>query len=363
VERPAPGVRAGPGKGDAIHTVRAGGGSGPPTVSGDGFGPGTPSLLRALNERSILRVIEEVGPVSRAQLARQMGLSKPTVSRRWSAWGTRGSCARSGGPRAAAGGRAVLYELHPRAGWVVGLDVGEAGCGRRSRTSRARSRRGATSGARVRSARSLISRSGRWPTSWRPRPGCGGTDVTQAVVGQPRCLRADPRTGGPGPQPPRLGARRAGRGGPRGARHRRGVRERREPGGARRAVARPWARAWTTSSSSRWGPGSASGSSSGASCTGGANGFAGEVGYLPIGRRRAGPPLRAAAGRVRGRGRGGRGGPLRPRLGLDPPLTAKKVFVPGPAGGPAGAADRRGRGEPPGAGPWPRSSPWWIPSW
>ena len=45
----------------------------PPTV-------GTPSLLRAINVRANLERIQHTGPVSRAQVARDSGLSKPTVS-------------------------------------------------------------------------------------------------------------------------------------------------------------------------------------------------------------------------------------------------------------------------------------------
>ncbi|HXP14161.1 MAG TPA: hypothetical protein VN907_02515, partial [Actinomycetes bacterium] len=41
---------------------------------------GTPSLLRAINAHTILERIQSSGPVSRAQVARDSGLSKPTVS-------------------------------------------------------------------------------------------------------------------------------------------------------------------------------------------------------------------------------------------------------------------------------------------
>ncbi len=40
---------------------------------------GTPSLLRAINERTVLDLIHRQGPLSRAQVARVSGLSKPTV--------------------------------------------------------------------------------------------------------------------------------------------------------------------------------------------------------------------------------------------------------------------------------------------
>ncbi|HET8842220.1 MAG TPA: helix-turn-helix domain-containing protein, partial [Ktedonobacteraceae bacterium] len=42
--------------------------------------PGTPRLLRAINERILLEQLRRNGPLSRAQLARATGLSKPTVS-------------------------------------------------------------------------------------------------------------------------------------------------------------------------------------------------------------------------------------------------------------------------------------------
>src|SRR5438270_1415420 len=48
---------------------------------GDGrITAGTPSLLRAINERSVLELNHRGGPLSRAQVARVSGLSKPTVS-------------------------------------------------------------------------------------------------------------------------------------------------------------------------------------------------------------------------------------------------------------------------------------------
>ena len=46
----------------------------PPTTAG------TPSLLKAINERSVLDCIQRQGPMSRADVARESGLSKPTVS-------------------------------------------------------------------------------------------------------------------------------------------------------------------------------------------------------------------------------------------------------------------------------------------
>src|SRR6201993_3729739 len=40
----------------------------------------TPPLLKRLNEESVLRTIRAGAPISRAQISRQAGISKPTVS-------------------------------------------------------------------------------------------------------------------------------------------------------------------------------------------------------------------------------------------------------------------------------------------
>ncbi len=85
---------------------------------------GTPSLLRAINERTVLEAIRELGPVSRAQIARTCGLSKPTVSQALAAL-LRARLVRDAGRSSGGKGRtAQLYELNPHAGWVVGIDVG-----------------------------------------------------------------------------------------------------------------------------------------------------------------------------------------------------------------------------------------------
>ena len=93
-------------------------------MGGQRFAAGTPSLLRAMNERSVLEFIREGGPVSRAQLSRDSGLSKPTVSQALSTLEAAKLVREAGRSSGRKGPTAVLYELNPRAGWVVGLDVG-----------------------------------------------------------------------------------------------------------------------------------------------------------------------------------------------------------------------------------------------
>jgi predicted NBD/HSP70 family sugar kinase len=83
-----------------------------------------PQLLRALNEQLLLQHIRQLGPISRAELARMSGLSKPTVSLAL-ANVERSGLVREAGQRTGVPGRsAVLYELRPDAGYVLGLDIG-----------------------------------------------------------------------------------------------------------------------------------------------------------------------------------------------------------------------------------------------
>jgi predicted NBD/HSP70 family sugar kinase len=83
-----------------------------------------PQLLRAMNEQLLLQQIRLVGPCSRAELARLSGLSKPTVSQAL-ANVERSGLVREAGQRTGVPGRsAVLYEIRPDAGYVLGLDIG-----------------------------------------------------------------------------------------------------------------------------------------------------------------------------------------------------------------------------------------------
>lgn len=80
--------------------------------------------LRSNNEWLLLERLRTDGPSSRAQLARDTGLSKPTVS---AALATleQGGLVREAGLFAPERGRtAVLYEPDPAAGHVLGVDIG-----------------------------------------------------------------------------------------------------------------------------------------------------------------------------------------------------------------------------------------------
>src|SRR5205085_11249351 len=92
---------------------------------GHGYSPGNPSLLRAINERTLLEYLRSHQPTSRAQLARATSLSKPTVSQALASLENAGLVRAVGQSISSKGGRiAILYEPNPDAGYVVGVDVG-----------------------------------------------------------------------------------------------------------------------------------------------------------------------------------------------------------------------------------------------
>src|ERR1700730_16288826 len=146
---------------------------------------GTPSLLRAIMEPTILELIHRQGPLSRAQAARVSGLSKPTVSLALPGPLDAGLVREVGRSRGERGPSALLYELNPAAGWVVGIDVGRkwvraaiadiTGTIVASRDER----------AKVTSARTLIGQIGAIGRRLAREAGVHWDQVTHAALGSP----------------------------------------------------------------------------------------------------------------------------------------------------------------------------------
>jgi len=89
-----------------------------------GLSAARPALIRTMNEQLLLEYIRTAGPYSRADLARVSGLSKPTVSLALANL-DRAGLVRLAGQRTGMPGRsALLYEVRPEAGFVLGLDIG-----------------------------------------------------------------------------------------------------------------------------------------------------------------------------------------------------------------------------------------------
>jgi predicted NBD/HSP70 family sugar kinase len=85
--------------------------------------PGTPSLLRELNDRSALELLLSGGPMTRAQLGEHTGLSKVTASQLLSRLEERGLVAVAGEPAGGRGPNAALYAVVPSTAYVAGLHV------------------------------------------------------------------------------------------------------------------------------------------------------------------------------------------------------------------------------------------------
>ncbi|MEU3775104.1 ROK family transcriptional regulator [Streptomyces sp. NPDC032472] len=88
-----------------------------------GTTPGTPRLLRALNDRAALDLLLAHGPLSRSRLGRLTGLSKPTASQLLGRLEAAGLVVAAGTAGGRPGPSALLYGINPRAAHVAGLDV------------------------------------------------------------------------------------------------------------------------------------------------------------------------------------------------------------------------------------------------
>ncbi|MEO8475660.1 MAG: ROK family transcriptional regulator [Actinomycetota bacterium] len=133
----------------------------------------------------MLESIRHTGPVARAQIARDTGLSKPTVSQALSNLERARLVREAGRTSGGKGPTALLYELNPRAGWVVGLDVGRhwVRAAIADVTGDIVARRDER--ARVRSAATLIGQLGEIAHGLASEAGIRWQQVTFAMVGSP----------------------------------------------------------------------------------------------------------------------------------------------------------------------------------
>jgi predicted NBD/HSP70 family sugar kinase len=86
--------------------------------------PGTPRLVRALNDRAALELLLTRGPLTRTQLGELTGLSKVTASQLVERLEERGLVTRVGERASGRGPNAQLYAVRPGSAHVVGVDVG-----------------------------------------------------------------------------------------------------------------------------------------------------------------------------------------------------------------------------------------------
>ncbi|MBW8483601.1 ROK family transcriptional regulator [Actinomadura parmotrematis] len=89
--------------------------------------PGTPRLLRELNDRAALDLLVGQGPLTRAQIGERTGLSKVTASQLLSRLEERGLVQVVGAQAGGRGPNAALYAVVPSSAYVAGLEVGPKG--------------------------------------------------------------------------------------------------------------------------------------------------------------------------------------------------------------------------------------------
>ncbi|MEU9591212.1 ROK family transcriptional regulator [Streptomyces sp. NPDC048219] len=95
-------------------------------MAGTAGTPGTPRVLRAMNDRAALDLLLEHGPLSRTRIGTLTGLSKPTASQLLARLEAAGLVLAGGTTEGRPGPGARLYEVDPAAGYAAGLDVTRA---------------------------------------------------------------------------------------------------------------------------------------------------------------------------------------------------------------------------------------------
>ncbi|MFJ8397855.1 ROK family protein [Streptomyces sp. NPDC094144] len=88
-----------------------------------GTTPGTPRVLRAMNDRAALDLLLEHGPLSRTRIGKLTGLSKPTASQLLARLEAAGLVVATGTAAGRPGPNAQLYTVNAAAAHVAGLDV------------------------------------------------------------------------------------------------------------------------------------------------------------------------------------------------------------------------------------------------
>jgi predicted NBD/HSP70 family sugar kinase len=191
-----PGQQNGPRAGSAqagsqawLPETQAGpaGGAAPmgPAGTVGGISAARPPLIRALNEKLLLEHIRTLGPCSRAELARASGLSKPTVSLALTNV-ERSGLVQAAGQRTGVPGRsAVLYEIRPDAGLVLGLDIGHEYLRGAIADLAGEIRARSTLRARASSVRGRVAELVRLGEVLCDEAGVARSAITQTVIGSP----------------------------------------------------------------------------------------------------------------------------------------------------------------------------------
>ncbi|MYT71323.1 ROK family transcriptional regulator [Streptomyces sp. cg28] len=158
--------------------------------------PGTPSVLRAMNDRSALDLLVAHGPLTRTRIGELTGLSKPTTSQILGRLEAAGLVRTTGSQTGRPGPNALLYEIDPDAAHVAALSADPTGI-----TAVVADITGAERG-RFRIEAVAVAEDVRHRTAQLvseavdgalERAGLGHDDLTAAVIGTPGAI--DPHSG------------------------------------------------------------------------------------------------------------------------------------------------------------------------
>ncbi|MFD3932735.1 ROK family protein [Streptomyces sp. NPDC058614] len=92
-------------------------------MAGSAGTPGTPRVLRAMNDRAALDLLLSHGPLTRTRIGKLTGLSKPTASQLLARLEAAGLVIATGTSEGRPGPNAQLYVVNPGAAYAAGLDV------------------------------------------------------------------------------------------------------------------------------------------------------------------------------------------------------------------------------------------------
>ena len=81
-------------------------------------------VSRQISRRFVFEFLLRMGPISRADLSKETGLSKQTISEIIETFEQQGWVRQTGRTSGNVGRTAVLYEIAPHAGYVIGVDLG-----------------------------------------------------------------------------------------------------------------------------------------------------------------------------------------------------------------------------------------------
>lgn len=155
------------------------------TVVAAGSFPARPQSIRTMNQQLLLDHIRCGGKVSRAELARESSLSKPTVSVALADLQRKGLVRRSGVRTGVPGPAAILYELDPEAGYALALDVGRQFLRGAIVDFSGALRARASVRAKASSGRGRVAELIRLGSSLVAQAGVNKRAITQTVVGSP----------------------------------------------------------------------------------------------------------------------------------------------------------------------------------